>query len=783
MRRRAHAPIAPFAAHHRGKLAAIIVVFALSSALGIVLSVRAASGAQHRAVVVEIASRQRTLAERYVKETLLVRDGAGTDPALIGATLRRSQRALLDGGRAPALNGDDDATGVPRAGGALQRAQLRKEGRLIDDLLRVGSAVGAHRPVAGMHLTADERLAPGAPVEQLSALAALTSNVSLNAARTIAAAADRSVGHVITSQIAIGIVGLVVSLLLGFALLRTARRQSSHFVSLVQSSTDLVLVFGDGRCRYASPSVAQLLDRADAGFVGDEFADLVDPEDRPAFERACRTARPASLVIRIRPPGAAERHLDAQFTDLLRDRHVRGVVMNARDVTERVQLEEELTRQAFRDQLTGLANRALFHDRLAQALARSSRSNERFALLLLDLDSFKRVNDSLGHDVGDQLLVQVAQRFDALTRASDTLARFGGDEFAVLVDGADERRATAMADRLIESLTGPVSVAGHELPVGASIGIVVHDGGPGVAEDLLRHADLAMYAAKERGRDRHELYHEEMARGVGELLGLERELRDGLQAGEFALHYQPEIDLDTKGIVGVEALLRWTSPSRGSVPPAMFIPIAETTGMIHRLGDFVLREACRQAVEWSADGVLPPGFTMWVNVSGVQLSAGGIAAAVETTLRESGLAAGMLGLEITETAIVAEGAAERVQKDLQRLHALGVRIAIDDFGTGFSALGQLRRFPIDVIKVDRSFVQGIEHHAKDAAITANLVNLAHALGIRAIAEGVESSDQLVSLEGLGCDLAQGFLFARPAASDVIRATLVAASRDTPATVA
>jgi EAL domain-containing protein (putative c-di-GMP-specific phosphodiesterase class I) len=258
----------------------------------------------------------------------------------------------------------------------------------------------------------------------------------------------------------------------------------------------------------------------------------------------------------------------------------------------------------------------------------------------------------------------------------------------------------------------------------------------------------------------------EMAREFGESLGLEQELRLGLQRGEFSLHYQPEISLGSSETVGVEALLRWNSPARGLVGPDLFIPLAETSGLIIPLGEFALRSACEQTVRWQRDGVLPDPFVTWVNLSGRQISAGGISKMVRKALEDTGLSPAMLGLEVTETAIVEGGAtSERARGELEDLHDLGVRIAIDDFGTGFSSLGQLRRFPIDVIKVDRSFVQGMEHDAKDAAIAANLVSLAHALGLVAVAEGIESEGQLASLRELDCDLAQGFLFARPVPVD------------------
>jgi EAL domain-containing protein (putative c-di-GMP-specific phosphodiesterase class I) len=286
-----------------------------------------------------------------------------------------------------------------------------------------------------------------------------------------------------------------------------------------------------------------------------------------------------------------------------------------------------------------------------------------------------------------------------------------------------------------------------------------------------------MYAAKEAGRGRYEVFHYDMARQFGEMLGLEHELRLGLQRGEFEVHYQPEVDLESTRIVGVEALLRWNSPTLGPVPPTRFIPVAEATGLIFALGEFVLREACEQTTKWRDQGLVTDPFVTWVNVSGVQLSAGGVNDLVQRSLADTGLPPTSLGLEVTETAIVEGTSGDRARVDLKQLHDQGVRIAIDDFGTGFSSLGQLRHFPIDMLKVDRSFVQGVEHDAKDAAITANLVNLAHALGVTAIAEGIESDGQLSEMRAVGCDFAQGYLFARPASADQVTGMLAGAAAE------
>jgi diguanylate cyclase (GGDEF)-like protein/PAS domain S-box-containing protein len=762
----------PFATRGRRAVVAIVVTFGLCSAAGVAISIWTTSRSQHKATVVEVAARQRTLAERYLVDVMLAQDGRRADSVHTAWLLRTSANALLHGGNAPPVPGDDDETRLAPATGATVRAQLMQERRLVDDLTRTGSAYLAGAPVESVALTAHEHLATPDPVGRLRILTAITSNVSLDAARTIARGTDSNISNLIILQAALGIAGLLISLTLGWVLIRATRRQTAHFRSLVTSSTDLVLVFGADGCRYASKSVTSMVGRDERELLGGGFLEFVREDDRAPLRAAYTEGEPPSeMVFHLRNRFFESRCLEAHVTDMRDNRQIRGVVLNARDVTERVQLEEELTRQAFHDGLTGLANRALFRDRLDQALARAQRSAAPLAVLLIDLDGFKQVNDTLGHDAGDQLLQQVAERFADASRPGDTLARLGGDEFAVLLEDASESSAKTVADRLLERLSDPVVVADRQLTLGASIGIVAHVG-RGKSEDLIRHADVAMYAAKEAGRGRYELFRDGMARELGELLGLEHELRLGLKDGQFRVHYQPLVDLDQHAIVGVEALLRWYSASRGIVEPDRFIPVAETTGLITALGEFVLEEACRQTGEWARAGLLAEPFTTWVNVSGKQLSAGGIADIVQRTLASAALEPRHLGLEVTETAIVVDGApGERARAELQELHDLGVRVAIDDFGTGFSSLGHLRRFPIDVIKVDRSFIQGVERSPKDAAITANLASLAHALGLVATAEGIESESQLASVRELGCDHAQGFLFAHPAPGEEISALL------------
>jgi len=773
-------PFRPFAGRGRRAIGAIFVTLALSSTVTVTLSIWAISRAQHRAATLEVAARQRMLADRYVAELLLARSGAKADPAYTADALRRSADVLLDGGRAPAVNGDDDEAVVVAPKGASIRAQLEQERRLVADLTASGAALIADRPLGSVRLRAHERIDAADPVRRIRILAALTANVSLDAARTIASEADGSIADLVWLQIGLGIAGLLTSLILALALIGATRRQTAHFRSLITFSTDLVLVLGARGCEYASESVTAMLGCPGAEVLGNGLDGFLHPDDRSAVWATYADGRLPETVFRVRNRFGEWRELEAHVTDLRGDRHVRGVVLNARDITERRRLEEQLTRQAFHDSLTGLANRALFRDRLDQALARSARSQDALGVLLIDLDGFKQVNDSLGHDAGDELLRHVAGRFDELVRPGDTLARLGGDEFALLLEGADEAKAVAVADRLLASLATPAAVAQRELALTASIGIVTHAGGGGDSAELIRHADVAMYAAKAEGRARHKVFHGGMAQAAAELLGLEHDLRLALPRGELRLDYQPEVAIDGEAVIGVEALLRWSSPGRGSVSPAQFIPLAEANGAILAIGEFVLREACATTARWRREGILPERFVTWVNVSAKQLGAGGLAALVEEVLEAAGLAPDHLGLEVTETAIVEDGAAaEHARRELERVHDLGVRIAIDDFGTGFSSLGQLRHFPIDVLKVDRSFVDGVEHDAKVAAIAANLVGLAHSLGLVAIAEGIETARQLDVFRELGCDQAQGYLFGRPAPPEEITAFLTGRSRATP----
>jgi diguanylate cyclase (GGDEF)-like protein/PAS domain S-box-containing protein len=719
-----------YAARGRRPIVAILLTFALCSTVGVALSIWATSRSEHRTAVLQAADRQQTLAGEYVERVLLVRAGEHADP---GATARALAR----------------------------NASTPRVKHLVRDLTATGAALLAHRPVSSVPLTAGEHLTASDPLTRLRALAALTATAARSGTQTIEARTDANLRNLIVMQVALGAIGLLVTLLLAFALIAATRRQTAHFRSIVTASTDLVIVLGEGGCRHVSPSVTAMVGVSEDAILGSGLVRFLHPDDRPVVRSAHATGRADEFVFRMTNRFGEWRHLEAHVTDLRGDRQIRGVVLNARDISERVRLQEELTEQAYHDGLTALANRSLYRDRLDHALARSARTGEPVAVLMLDLDGFKQVNDSLGHDAGDQLLRYVGQRLTDTVRPTDTVARFGGDEFAILLEDTDESQAVAVSRRALERLTEPVLIAGRELSVAASIGIVVHPGGAGSGDDLVRDADVAMYAAKDAGRGRHEVFRAEMAREPDELLGLDHELRTGLHRGEFSVHYQPEIALAGGAIVGVEALLRWTSPTRGPVSPDRFIPAAEASGMIAALGEFVLREVCAQTARWIRDGLVADSFVTWVNVSGKQLAMGVVTPTVERALRGAGLPPRHLGLEVTETAIVEGGAADRARVDLQRLHDLGMRIAIDDFGTGYSPIAQLHDFPVDVIKVDLSFVQGIERDAKALAITDGVVSLAHKLGVLAVAEGIESEGQLAAVRATGCDIGQGYLFARP----------------------
>jgi diguanylate cyclase (GGDEF)-like protein/PAS domain S-box-containing protein len=437
------------------------------------------------------------------------------------------------------------------------------------------------------------------------------------------------------------------------------------------------------------------------------------------------------------------------------------------DAFERQATEDDIRHRALHDGLTGLPNRVLFLDRLQQALARMRRRSTLSAVLFLDFDRFKLVNDSMGHKVGDELLAAAAPRLKQALRSSDTVARFGGDEFAILLeDIAGEHDAIDSAERIASVFTRPFVLAGQEHFVTTSIGIALAEGGE-LAEDLVRDADAAMYRAKDRGRARYELFDEVMRGRAMSRLRVENDLRRALERDELRLIYQPVVSLRDDSIVSVEALVRWQHPLRGTVQPADFVPVAEESGLIEPIGRWVLEHACRQAAKWYHARPDAAPLSMSVNLSAVQLENRSLADVVATTLRGCSLDPGCLSLEITESVML--GQSDGLSDALDSLKAIGVRLVLDDFGTGYSSLAYLTRLPLDALKVDRSFVDGLGIEARDTAITEAIIAMSHALSLEVVGEGAETELQIAELRRLGCDLAQGFHFSRPvSASEITR---------------
>jgi diguanylate cyclase (GGDEF)-like protein/PAS domain S-box-containing protein len=582
--------------------------------------------------------------------------------------------------------------------------------------------------------------------------------------------------HVLLSVVLLALLPTCIAVLWS---LRTARRAialhrrqaEDRFHSLAQNVSDIITIFEtDGRVRYQSPSIERVL-----GYRPDEMIEgspwfFVHPGDLASLQRhfASSAEQPGvrpPVEVRVAHANGSWRYLEAVANNLLHDPQVRGIVVTSRDITERKLLEERLARQAFYDPLTQLPNRALFMERLEQALADAAEQGERVAVCFVDLDGFKVVNDSLGHGLGDQLLTAVARRLASCVDPGDMVARFGGDEFTILIGNAVQPSvAVRTAERVIRALRRPVSLADREVTVGASAGIAFcPPGGTARPEDLLREADTALYEAKAAGKGRVVVFQPRMNTRVVQRLSLESDLRRAIDRGEFVLHYQPEVELRSGRIVGMEALVRWQHPRLGEIKPEDFIPFAEETGLIMPLGQWVLEAACRQARLWQIQRRDEEPLVMSVNLSARQFQQDDLAEQVTRVLRRTGLRPDGLKLEITETALMCEE--RRAVRTLEHLKGLGLRLAIDDFGTGYSSLSYLRRFAVDTLKVDRSFLNGLERDGTAVAIVQAITTLAHALGMDVTVEGVETAEQLARARTILCDHGQGFYFSRPLPSE------------------
>jgi len=532
--------------------------------------------------------------------------------------------------------------------------------------------------------------------------------------------------------------------------------------SLLRNISDLVLVLDEGGIvRYQSASVERTLGYAADDLIGTDIDNLLSPADSTGILELVSGLGPGGtthIESQVRRRDGQLISVDLVATKASADEHVDGLVLTMHDVSKWKDLEEQLTRQAFHDPLTGLPNRALYIDRLEHALGRRRRHARNVAVLFLDLDDFKTVNDSLGHDAGDILIRQVATRLLGSIRPGDTAARFGGDEFAVLLEDVDEDQTTAVAKRIFSELEVPFDLGDRSLIVNASVGIALSSDELPDVLDMLRASDIAMYEAKDAGKGKFRFFEPAMHLASTERLRLGADLRGAVDRNEFVVHYQPIVDLPSGEVASMEALVRWARSDGGLVPPNEFIPLAERSGLIVPIGAFVVREACRQARAWQqARQGRPIGIS--VNVSGVQLQDSAFVATVSMALEEADLAPELLTLEITESVMALDD--EAVSRRLRQLKGIGVRLAIDDFGTGFSSLGSISRFPVDEVKIDKSFVDALDGGRQSTTLVRSIVRLAHSLKLKTVAEGVELPEQSRLLAATGCDKAQGYLFSRP----------------------
>ncbi len=554
----------------------------------------------------------------------------------------------------------------------------------------------------------------------------------------------------------------------------TARRQAEEalraseerFRALVQNASDLIAVLApDGGVRYESPSHQRVLGRPAAARAGASLLDLVHADDRPQLEDALRhlIEHPDGLVTleyRAAHADGAWRVIESTGANLLGDPAVGGIVFNSRDVTDRRRAEERLLHDALHDELTGLPNRALFMDRLRQAMERARGGpGAAVAVLFLDMDRFKIVNDSLGHPAGDELLVWITAALASAVRPGDLIARVGGDEFTILLEGGrDSADAVGVAERIHERLTAPIDLSGHEVFITASIGIAVLTGDHERPADLLRDADTAMYRAKASGRACHVVFNRRMHRSVLARLQLETDLRRAIERGELRVLFQPFVALASREVAGFEALVRWLHPQRGLLAPDDFLPVAEETGLIVPMGRFVLGEACRQVRELALQAGGRP-LAISVNLSHRQFFQTDLFELIAGALADSGLDPAYLGLEITEGVIIRH--AQLAGSRFKRLKEMGVKLYLDDFGKGYSSLNYLHRFPIDILKIDRSFVARLEDTASNMAIVEAIVHLGHQLRMEVVAEGVQTAGQVARLAAMSCEYGQGHLFSPP----------------------
>jgi diguanylate cyclase (GGDEF)-like protein/PAS domain S-box-containing protein len=543
-----------------------------------------------------------------------------------------------------------------------------------------------------------------------------------------------------------------------------------RFRALVENASEgIALVDARGTFLYAGPSTERVLGYKDGELIGRNFGELVHPEELETARKNMRLLVSAEDIevtgeLRLRHENGEWRWIEGTYKNLLFNPSVRAIVINYRDVTERRLAEETLQHLAYRDTLTDLPNRFLFHDRLEHALEQARRRGTGVAVMYVDLDRFKVVNDTLGHTVGDHLLQVAARRLRDVLRSDDTIARLGGDEFAVILPEVGRAEdAGSVGRKLIAALRSPIVVDGHELHVTASCGVSIYPGDGLDVVTLIKHADAALYRSKDLGRNNVQLFASSMNRRYSERLELELALHRAVDRGEFTLVYQPLVDRHTRTLRSFEALIRWNRPGYGMVSPAEFIALAEETRLVLPMGEWVLKTACEQLRTWREEGL--DGFTMAVNLSAHQVALPNFIHQVHDTLHMFGLTPADLELEITESAALQN--LEWTLSVLDQLRSLGVRIAVDDFGTGQSSLVYLKRFPLTTLKIDREFLRDVQREASDAAIFRSIVELGHSLGLYVVAEGIETDAERRLVEEQQCDGLQGYLFSRPLAPEAV----------------
>jgi diguanylate cyclase (GGDEF)-like protein/PAS domain S-box-containing protein len=543
-----------------------------------------------------------------------------------------------------------------------------------------------------------------------------------------------------------------------------------RFRSLIQNTSDVIVICtAAGTVTYQSPAA-----EAGWGFATDELLDqafltLLHPDGRPALRELWEllqsdaepfASKSRSIELQLRDGAREWRHVELMLANLLHEPAIAGVVVTIRDIQERKAFELQLTHQAFYDSLTGLPNRLLLRDRLSQALARAGRRGSQVALLFLDLDNFKLINDSLGHQIGDELLVEAAARLKSCVRTEDTVARLGSDEFVIVLEHpTSEADAVSVAEAIASRFGRVFALGGRELSVTVSTGIALGEPDANRADDLVHNADVAMYRAKSGGKARHIVFDPAMHVDSLDRLELESDLRRAIDHGELRVHYQPIVFMRS-GVIGeFEALVRWQHPKRGLVSPGEFIPIAEESGLILPIGQWVLEQACQQMAAWHAEFPFDPPLRLSVNLSPRQFQQPALVDEVARAVREAGLPPDCLKLEITEGVIMRD--VEATIDTLSRLKDSGIKLAIDDFGTGYSSLSYLKRLPLDVLKIDRSFVAGIGRDSDDTAIVRAIISLAKSLELEVTGEGIETPEHAALLTALGCDLGQGYYYGKP----------------------